>query len=270
MNATHEKTIPAQDLVPMELFTDTHSIHIELAYAHDRAPNIFGPIYTAQEKLILHNNLAKTVLLASKLIHQEYGLHMRLYDGLRTIEAQAKMQASKAVQENPHWLEEPNRLLSPPGAGGHPRGMAVDLTLQTKDGDLLDMGTVFDHLAENPEAEHNPAHRDYPHISAEIKQNRAILTNAMNKAANILNTPLFPLPQEWWDFRLPQQYFSQFKPLSDTALPPSLRMTAVPANDIPDLPPEHFQNLKKSIIEELNLHNGAHNDGLNASEPHTR
>src|SRR5690606_17236675 len=99
-----------------------------------------------------------------------------------------------------HWLEEPNRLLSPPGGGAHPRGMAIDMSLQTADGRDVDMGTVFDYLAENAAAEHNPAHRDYPQMSDEVRTNRAILTKAMIEAARDLGLPLAPLPQEWWDF----------------------------------------------------------------------
>ena len=52
------------------------------------------------------------------------------------------------VKDNLHWLEEP-RLLSPPGAGGHLRGMAIDIGLEDAQGRLLDMGTVFDYLAED-------------------------------------------------------------------------------------------------------------------------
>ena len=116
------------------------------------------------------------------------------------------------------------RLLSPPGGGAHPRGMAIDLSALDEKGNLLDMGTVFDHLAANSAPENNPAHRAYKSLGKTAAQNRKSLSNAMNEAAQALNIPLFPLPQEWWDFRLPAEIYQAYAPLSDTDLPPEMRM----------------------------------------------
>ncbi|MEM7679618.1 MAG: M15 family metallopeptidase [Pseudomonadota bacterium] len=252
MSKTLEK-IKGEDLVPMDLFLDDFPIEIELAYACDAAPNIFGTIYKSEGKLILHKDLTKTSLLAARLIHEKHGLHVRFYDGLRTTDAQAKMSEAPIVKNNPHWLEEPNRLLSPPGAGGHPRGMAVDATLQDENGELLDMGTVFDHLAENPERDFNPAHRHYPHTSRAEEKNRNILEDAFADAAKLLKLEIHPLPQEWWDFRMPAYIYEEFEPLSDSDLPPMYQMTE-PASDtnIPNPTEEQLQALKAQIIEEIN------------------
>ena len=136
------------------------------------------------------------------------------------------MMKTQRVKDNPHWLEEP-RLLSPPGAGGHPRAMAIDIGLETLDGTLLDMGTVFDYLAEDPSAEHNPAHRDYNKHNDEVYQNRAILDEAMAFGSANVSVPIFPLPQEWWDYRLPVEFFSQYAPLHESGLPAEMRLLDV-------------------------------------------
>lgn len=244
--------IKIEDLVPLDLFLDDFPIQIDLAYTRDEAPNIFGTVYKDDAKLILHKDLAKISLLSARLIHEKHGLHVRFYDGLRTKDAQAKMAEAPIVKNNPHWLEEPNRLLSPPGAGGHPRGMAVDVTLQDENGTLLDMGTVFDHLAENPDRDHNPAHRQYPHISSRADKNRNILSDAFIEAAKLLKLEIHPLPQEWWDFRLPKHVYEEFEPLSDSDLPPLYQMTE-PASDtnIPDPSAEELKVLKSQILAEI-------------------
>lgn len=222
------KKIDESDLVPMELFAERFPLSVQLAYANDAPPNIFGQIYAIDAHLWLHRDLARIVLLAAKIAHQRSGVSFVLYDGLRTSDAQAKMGNSAVVKANPGWMEEP-RLLSPPGAGAHPRGMAIDISLRSADGHLMDMGTDFDYLSENPHPDHNPAHRAYSHLSAEHKANRAVLDEAMAQAANRLNLCLYPLPQEWWDFRMPADIYGVYAPLADADLPPEMRMVETEA-----------------------------------------
>ena len=209
-------------------------------------------IYRRNARLWLHEDLARIVLLACRICRKNHGFHMVLYDGLRTVEAQQKMLETVRVQQNPHWLEEP-RLLSPPGAGGHPRGMAIDIALETPQGQLLDMGTPFDFLAENAMPEHNPAHRQHSGLTANIRQNRHILENVMMQAAQILNIPLLPLPQEWWDFRLPSSIYERYNPLSDADLPRQMRMTdKISENNMPDFLPAHFEKLRTRLMSQTN------------------
>jgi len=98
------------------------------------------------------------------------------------------------------------------------RELAVDIGVVTPDGQVIDMGCPFDYLANNPNVEHNPAHRDYPH-TPEVTANRKILDDCMINAAQELGTPLNLLTEEWWDFRLPREYYNQFAPISKTILP---------------------------------------------------
>jgi len=207
----------------MALASEHSAIRIELAYAQNDNLLFQERIYRENASLWLHKSLAGIVIKAAKTL-KEHGYRLILYDGLRTIEAQRKMLQTEIVRHNPHWLEEP-RLLSPPGAGAHPRGMAIDCSLETPDGILVDMGTPFDFLSENAEPEHNPAHRDHPYHPDQIIKNRSILNDAMTSAASELKTELVLLPQEWWDFRLPSHIYEAYEPLHDRDLPPPVQMT---------------------------------------------
>ena len=195
---------------------------VELAYAQNDNFLFKEKIYHDSAKLWLHKDLAEIVKTAAKDCFNRYKMRFVLYDGLRTTDAQEAMSKTQAARANPHWMEEP-RLLSPPGVGGHPRGMAIDIGLETLEGTLVDMGTVFDYLAENAHPEHNPAHREHNHPS-EIMNNRKLLDDPMNRAADKLNRELFLLPQEWWDFRLPPHISNQYAPISENDLPPDMRL----------------------------------------------
>lgn len=220
------KSLLPEQFVPLDIYADEFPIRIDLAYAHDRPPNIFGPIYHAQARLWIYEPLAQVVLRASRYVYDAYRLYTIVYDSLRTTDAQAAMMSTPIVQAHPQWLEEPNRLLSPPGSGAHPRGMAVDLGLLREGGSLVDMGTVFDHLAEISDAKHNPAHRAYVHLQEDHRKNREILDRAMLEGADHVGIPLHLLESEWWDFRLPRSFYEQYAPLSDADLPPSMRMVS--------------------------------------------
>lgn len=249
------KIIEPQDLVPLDLFTDHPSLKIKLIYQQPDEPNIFGVIYHPGARLWLHYDLARIVVLAARNLYAEMGYCCVVFDGLRTTDAQARMLASDIVRANKHWVEDEPRLLSPPGQGGHPRGMAVDISICTQDNHLLEMGTDFDYLSHNPSPVHNPAHRDYPHMLHEVRENRDLLTNIMVEAAEKFGTLLLPLPQEWWDFRFPPEIYNQYEPLSDKDLPEQMRMCECHGNaTAQNLPDSHFKILKKRLEDEVFAH----------------
>jgi len=214
-----------QDLVPFDSFTSSHPLKVDLVYAKPAHPdNLFKTgIYRPDARMWGHRSLVDIVLDAANICYKRTGWTFEVKDCLRTVEAQALMAETPIVKANPHWLQEP-RLLSPPGAGGHPRGMAVDIVLLDKNGDEVDMGTRFDYLTED--RSNNPAARAYKNFSPAVLENRLALESAMLEAAALHGRRLLPLPQEWWDFRFYPEETKILAPYHDAELPPGMRMTA--------------------------------------------
>lgn len=218
-----KKIIP-HDLVALDDFAGKHPLRIDLVYAKPAHPdNMFScGIYRPQAKMWCHREFAPIILGAAERCYKNSKFLFEIKDCLRPIEAQAAMAETDIVRRNPQWLQEPGRLLSPPGKGGHPRGMAVDIVLITENGDEIDMGTRFDYLT--TDRDNNPAARSYRKFDDKILRHRQLLEDCMMEAAKAENRELLPLPQEWWDFRFPYAYTNTFEPVSDKALPPDMRM----------------------------------------------
>lgn len=230
MNNPEFIPIDPADLIPMDLFLTTEPFSIDVMYA---GPASFcGPVYKPSARLSLHCDMAEIILVAARLVRDRIGGTLELYDGLRTTTAQRLICDTPIVKAHPHWTAEgPLRMFAPPGKGGHPRGMAIDLSVRDSNGALLDMGTVVDALPEGgADPDSNPAHREYVHLTQNVKNNRDILTNALRDAAQMFERPMRPLPSEWWDYRFPDDVYMRYAPLADEDVPPSLRLT----NEIPD------------------------------------
>ncbi len=217
--------IPPADLVDLNGFEGQHPVRVDVVYAKaDHPRNIFGTaIYRADAHMWAHKDMARVILKAAALCHAQSGWIFEIKDCLRTVEAQEKMRETDIVKRNPHWLQEPNRLLSPPGLGGHPRGMAVDIVLLDKQGHEVDMGTPFDFLSED--RANNPAARNYTHFPDAVLKNRKFLEDVMVRAGKECGFEIYPLPQEWWDFRFMPDYSRRFAPIHDAELPAHMRMT---------------------------------------------
>jgi D-alanyl-D-alanine dipeptidase len=218
------KIIASDDLVDMRQYDGKYPLKIDVVYAQANHPeNIFGrAIYRKDAPLLLHKDLAAIVLNAAKILYTQHGWTSILMDGLRPIEAQEAMQETDIVKRNPHWCEQPNRLLSPPGKGGHPRGMAIDIVCEDASGARINMGTAFDHLSEDPD--YNPAARTFKDLPKPVLKNRQILEKAVVKAAEDLQQAILPIPSEWWDFRFFPDHYNQYAPISDHELPEELKI----------------------------------------------
>lgn len=226
----------------MDMFQKDHPVAIDLVYANAaHTENIFGiSAYRKDARLILHRDLARVVIKTSHLLNERHGWTLVLKDGLRTTEAQRALMDTDIVRRNPHWLEEP-RLLSGPGQGAHPRGMAIDVSVRDGGGTPVDMGTLFDAMV--PQSAR--AYEDFP---PDVLQNRLWLEEAFMEAAQSLSLPMLPLPSEWWDFRFPAAYFKEFEPLSDQDLPDPLKMCSgkeLPGDDA------RFERLAKEILSSI-------------------
>lgn len=244
-----QKIDPA-NLVSLDIFEESEPIKIDLVYAQaNHSRNIFGEaLYHSNARLWAHRDLAAITLLTARTLKQKYNWVLEIQDCLRTIDAQSAMQETDIVKAHPEWMEEP-RLLAPPGKGGHPFGMAIDVGPLDQNGNKVDMGTPFDHMDEK-------SARNYKEFDQEILDNRQKLETAFMQSAKALEFPFLPLPAEWWDFRFPPDYTAQFEPLSDQNLPPQMQMTNTIDNDIADFDDDHFRGLADSILALIEPHDG--------------
>lgn len=228
-------------IVPMDVFGAFEPIGIDLVYASEtHKENIFKKaLYHPKARLSLHCDMARVVIKTARFINASYGWVLVLKDGLRTIEAQEAMLETQIVKQNPQWLCDP-RMLSSPGQGGHPRGMAVDVSVLDHTGAPVDMGTVFDTMTIE-------SARHYTQLAPHILENRQRLEQAFVQSANELGLPMLPLPSEWWDFRFPASYSNAYAPLSDADLPACLQMTRQDGRQ----DSQDFDGLAKSVLLSL-------------------
>lgn len=219
-----EIIITPDDLDCFDNYVETHPIALDLVYADANHPeNVFdAQIYKSDAKIWAHKDMLRLTLMAAEDLYQKHKLILQVKDCLRVTEAQQKIIDTPIVQAHPEWITPPNTMLATAGQGGHPRGMAVDVALLTEDGDLVDMGTPFDFFPMDKN-DVNPSARDFAH-DARVMENRKILDDAMMGAAATCDLPLWPLPQEWWDFRFEPDYAYQYAPLSDDDLPAHMKM----------------------------------------------
>jgi len=235
-------TLDILTLINISSFTKIEPIAVDLVYADAKHPrNIFTKsLYQASAQCWVHKDIAAITILAARLLRKRFNYTLEIKDCLRTSDAQAEMQNTDIVRANPHWMEEP-RLLAPPGAGAHPRAMAIDVCVLDEQGKEVDMGTGFDEMI--------PASaRHYTDLEEYQLDNRHDLERAYKQSAQALGFKFLPYPEEWWDFRFYQDQYEQFSPLSDADLPPQMQMTHNVTNNIKDFDQDHFEKLAEEII----------------------
>jgi D-alanyl-D-alanine dipeptidase len=99
----------------------------------------------------------------------------------------AKKYPFKMIFNYSNWKREVGKYTSPPGGSSHQCGAAVDVTLLDSNNNRIDMGTTLTDFGEK-------VNTYSEQISAEQKENRKILLDAMTKVG-FINYPL-----EWWHF----------------------------------------------------------------------
>lgn len=162
---------------------------LRLAYA--TADNLTGtPIY-ARGACFLHPRAAQALDRAQETA-LGLGLTLIVYDAFRPTEAQWVL-----------WrhLPDPTFIADPTVGSTHGRGIAVDLTLATPDGQPLDMGTGFDDMTAD-------SFHGAP-VPAEARRNRLILLGLMTQAG------FEHIESEWWHYNLPRA--EDYPLLSDEA-----------------------------------------------------
>lgn len=233
-------------LVPMDLFGNNEPLEIDLVYADaTHHENIFKTaLYRKDARLSLHKDLARIVVSVARDLHDHHGYTLILNDGLRTTDAEEIAMSTDIIKKNPQWLSGPNVLFSKPGTGAHPRGVAIDVSVVKSNGDMLDMGTVFDEMT-------SQSARDCADFSKGILESRKILEQSFLTQAEKLNLPMLPLPSEWWDFRFPRSYYQDMPALSDRDVPPPLRMVATQQQNHTHEWTSRFDNLVKEVLNSL-------------------
>ncbi len=161
--------------------------------------NKFHLAYRAGAPLLLHRKLADIVVDAAIDLNRRDGFILRVYDGLRTVEAAFLLYD----HADPAWLgfdasgeKTLPALLAAPGYSAHNRALAVDSSLVDAEGCEFER---FDHL------DMTINHRDYAGnaITARQKEARLIREQAFQRAALTHNTLIAPLMAEYWDDRMP-------------------------------------------------------------------
>jgi D-alanyl-D-alanine dipeptidase len=164
------------DLV--RITSTTHPVLLDIAYA--TADNFTGAVIYSKPECYLHKaalpHFEKAIELAAK-----QHLTLKIFDAFRPLKGQWAL-----------WHHTPDpRYISHPEQGSipHCRGVAIDLTLVTKDHKELPMGTTFDYLYEE-------AHHGCTTITEEEQRNRYLLMGIMMTAGWDFYR------NEWWHYQL--------------------------------------------------------------------
>lgn len=125
---------------------------------------------------------AKTAraLIAANSEFKKLGYRIRFYDCYRPNSVQYKMWE---LVPNPQYVADPVK------GSIHNKGGAVDITLETLDGIVLDMGTDFDYFGKR-------AYHDNLNLPSEILENRRILKEVMERHG------FWSIRTEWWHYNL--------------------------------------------------------------------
>lgn len=245
------KDIDPYDLVPINAFGEiiTDPVYTFRYGRNTGSPlkNKFPGLYHRNASVIWgHKDIVTVTLLAARICRLEFNWRLRVADCLRTIDAQIAMST----------YGYHSSLVSLPGSGAHPRAMAIDIVAEKKNRgrwQLVNMGTDFDDFPENPEKE-NPAARDYTEFNrssgdaVDIFLNRQRLEFSMRKAAALLGFKIWPLEQEWWDFRFPSPYVEEFKPLREDDLLPAQKQLNPDINEIQKILNGRYPDAIKSTL----------------------
>ncbi len=119
-------------------------------------------------------------LISANREFMEKGYRIRFFDCYRPNSVQHKMWR---IFPNPQYVANPVK------GSIHNRGGAVDITLETLEGKVLDMGTDFDFFGRE-------AHHDFLNLPDPVLRNRALLKEVMERHG------FWSVRTEWWHYNL--------------------------------------------------------------------
>ncbi len=151
------------------------AVKVDLRYATKK--NFVGRSLYSCSRCFLRKEAAKALLMAAKELKQQ-GYQLVVWDCYRPVAVQWAL-----------WRVFPNpNYVAPPFQGSwHNKGLAVDVSLADRNGNLLDMGTDFDDFSEK-------AHRGYQQLPKQVLKRRWLLYKVMRKQG------FWAHPKEWWHF----------------------------------------------------------------------
>ncbi|WP_445381907.1 M15 family metallopeptidase [Robiginitalea sp. IMCC43444] len=119
-------------------------------------------------------------LIAANAVFQSQGYRIRFFDCYRPNSVQYAMWD---IFPNPQYVANPVK------GSIHNKGGAVDITLESPDGEMLDMGTDFDFFGPR-------AHHDHTALPAHVLENRRLLKSVMEAHG------FWSIRTEWWHYNL--------------------------------------------------------------------
>lgn len=143
-------------------------------------------LYDYCQECLMRRAVAEALGKAEELLKKkdpDYKFH--IWDAYRPYSVQ-KLMWEKI--KDPQYVADPYN-----GGSSHNKGAAIDLTVE-RNGELLDMGTEFDHFGEE-------AHHGYTELSAEVLANRKMLREVMEAAG------FKAFQSEWWHYNFAGQKF---------------------------------------------------------------
>ncbi len=163
-------------------------LHIDLRYS---GPNNFlgTAVYGELNRCYLHSLAAKKLQIAlEELAKHHPGYKLVAFDCWRPPEAQEKMWALVQGTSKEKYVANPKR------GSMHSFGLAIDVGLMDAQGDILDMGTAFDHFGPESGMDQEADFLKQGILTKKHLDHRRLLRDVMQVAG------MRPLAHEWWHY----------------------------------------------------------------------
>ncbi|HEV7230584.1 MAG TPA: M15 family metallopeptidase [Bacteroidia bacterium] len=166
------------------------SIQVDLKYAG--SDNFLGfNMYGKLKRCFLQPDVTGKLVKAQKILRSMYPFYgLIVYDAVRPLHIQKMMWDTLKM---PAGIKQ-QYLSSPQVISLHNYGAAVDLSIITRDGLLLDMGTPYDFFGPLAHPEFEDRFREEGKLSLKQILNRELLRTVMHAAG------FSPIETEWWHF----------------------------------------------------------------------
>ena len=148
-------------------------------------------VYGELEKIYLQKTVAQDLVKSNSYLKSiDSNLVLLVYDGVRPRSVQQKMWD---VLDMP--IHEKTKFVSNPKNGSiHNYGCAIDLTIVTLNGDVLDMGARYDDIRKIAYPRHEDRFLKSGELLLSQVENRKLLRKVMKKGG------FYNIQTEWWHF----------------------------------------------------------------------